>query len=156
MRKSKLPDGWTPPQEDVQLTFPEFLEYAIEAEQDVDTLSWKERLRKVFSKNEQAIDPSTREPRSLHYMTISATEGLRTKWIKKSFPMFNPDEEDGFWIVDASGFKGINCRFGMRGVIAAAHYDGGRNHVAMVRGRKRYVSFVGSFLTSLICTTVEY
>jgi hypothetical protein len=27
--------------------------------------------------------------------------------------------------------------FGMRGVVAEAHYDGGRNFVAMVRGRKR-------------------
>lgn len=30
-------------------------------------------------------------------------------------------------------------RFGMRGVIAEAHYDGQRNFVVMVRGRKRYV-----------------
>jgi hypothetical protein len=34
-------------------------------------------------------------------------------------------------------FVGINCRFGMRGVIAEAHYDGRRNFVAMIRGRKR-------------------
>ena len=27
----------------------------------------------------------------------------------------------------------------MRGVIAEAHYDGGRNMVAMIRGRKRYI-----------------
>jgi len=32
---------------------------------------------------------------------------------------------------------GINCRFGMRGVAAAAHYDGKRNFIAMLRGRKR-------------------
>jgi hypothetical protein len=35
--------------------------------------------------------------------------------------------------------KGIQCRFGMRGVVAASHYDGGRNMVAMIRGTKRYV-----------------
>jgi hypothetical protein len=34
---------------------------------------------------------------------------------------------------------GINCRFGMKGVAAAAHFDGRRNFVAMLRGRKRYV-----------------
>ena len=34
--------------------------------------------------------------------------------------------------------KGIQCRFGMRGVIAEAHYDGGRNMVAMLKGAKRY------------------
>ena len=35
--------------------------------------------------------------------------------------------------------KGIQCRFGMKGVIAEAHYDGGRNMVAMLKGAKRYI-----------------
>lgn len=35
---------------------------------------------------------------------------------------------------------GVNCRIGMKGVTAAAHYDSRRNYVAMIRGRKRYVS----------------
>ena len=30
--------------------------------------------------------------------------------------------------------QGINCRFGNRGVIAEAHYDGGRNFIAMLKG----------------------
>lgn len=34
---------------------------------------------------------------------------------------------------------GINCGFGMRGVVAAAHYDGTRNFIAMLRDRKRWV-----------------
>jgi hypothetical protein len=32
---------------------------------------------------------------------------------------------------------GVNCRFGMKGIAAAAHYDGRRNFIAMLRGRKR-------------------
>jgi hypothetical protein len=35
--------------------------------------------------------------------------------------------------------KGIQCRFGERGVTAATHYDGGRNMIAMISGAKRYV-----------------
>ena len=35
--------------------------------------------------------------------------------------------------------KGIQCRFGERGVTAATHYDGGRNMIAMITGAKRYV-----------------
>ena len=34
---------------------------------------------------------------------------------------------------------GIQCRFGMRGVIAESHYDSGRNSIAMIRGSKRYI-----------------
>jgi len=47
---------------------------------------------------------------------------------KKNFFVFRPDLN-----------KGIQCRFGMRGVIAESHYDGGRNMVAMIRGTKRYI-----------------
>lgn len=34
---------------------------------------------------------------------------------------------------------GIQCRFGMRGVIAECHYDSGRNSVAVLKGAKRYI-----------------
>jgi hypothetical protein len=35
--------------------------------------------------------------------------------------------------------KGIQCRFGERGVVAATHYDAGRNMVGMITGAKRYI-----------------
>jgi len=35
--------------------------------------------------------------------------------------------------------KGIQCRFGERGVVAATHYDAGRNMIAMMTGAKRYI-----------------
>ena len=55
-------------------------------------------------------------------MTISAGEGRATPWIADSLPFFTATPS--FFIVDPAGYKGINCRFGMRGVTAAAHYDG--------------------------------
>lgn len=114
-KTSNLFDSWKSPQEDVFITFGEFLSEAEKAENYGNIHGDK----------------------PLHYMTISATEGISTPWIKNSFPFFAPKES--FFIVDPDGFKGINCRFGMRGVVAAAHYDGARNFVAMVRGRKRYI-----------------
>lgn len=45
-----------------------------------------------------------------------------------SFFVFHPQEQ-----------KGIQCRFGERGVVAATHYDGGRNFVGMITGAKRYI-----------------
>jgi len=45
-----------------------------------------------------------------------------------NFVSFNPAES-----------KGIQCRFGERGVTAATHYDGGRNMVGMITGAKRYI-----------------
>lgn len=45
-----------------------------------------------------------------------------------NFIMFHPEEQ-----------KGIQCRFGERGVVAATHYDSGRNMVGMITGAKRYI-----------------
>mmetsp|Transcript_40609 Transcript_40609/g.127027 ORF Transcript_40609/g.127027 Transcript_40609/m.127027 type:complete len:294 (-) Transcript_40609:81-962(-) len=49
------------------------------------------------------------------------------------------DEPASFFIRQAIHNKGVQCRIGMRGVIAEAHYDAGRNMIAMLRGKKRYV-----------------
>jgi len=48
--------------------------------------------------------------------------------VDPTFFSFKPEEE-----------KGIQCRFGERGVVAATHYDGGRNMIAMITGAKRYI-----------------
>ena len=66
----------------------------------------------------------------------------RSKWIRDSLPLLNPKSKD--FIVDARNYNGINCRFGMRGVIAAAHYDGKRNMIAMIRGS--LVTFINLFI----------
>ena len=62
----------------------------------------------------------------------------RSHFVTKDLPCFTPGTEN-FFVTDVRKNKGIQCRFGMRGVIAEAHYDGGRNMVAMLRGAKRYI-----------------
>lgn len=59
------------------------------------------------------------------------------RFISDDLPQFLPPKN--FFIIDPRGNRGINCRFGARSIIAEAHYDGGRNFVAMLRGSKRYV-----------------
>ena len=48
-------------------------------------------------------------------------------------------DQEQLFITNVGANKGIQCRFGMKGVIAEAHYDGGRNMVAMLKGAKRYI-----------------
>ena len=55
--------------------------------------------------------------------------------------LFHPAEPN-FFVTDlavANGLDAIDCRFGTRGILAAAHYDAQRNFVAVLRGAKRYV-----------------
>jgi hypothetical protein len=62
------------------------------------------------------------------------------KWtfISKDLPSFSSTEANFFQFHPAQQ-KGIQCRFGERGVVAATHYDSGRNMVAMITGAKRYI-----------------
>jgi len=58
--------------------------------------------------------------------------------ISVDLPSFS-DPEPNFISFNPKEQKGIQCRFGERGVAAATHYDGGRNMVGMITGAKRYV-----------------
>ena len=42
-------------------------------------------------------------------------------------------------MVEPRAQRGVHCRFGMKGVIAEAHYDGSRNSVVLLNGLRRWV-----------------
>jgi hypothetical protein len=68
------------------------------------------------------------------------TDTPKDKWsfVSKDLPSLSSPTET-FFVFHPKEQKGIQCRFGERGVTAATHYDGGRNMVAMVTGAKRYI-----------------
>lgn len=59
------------------------------------------------------------------------------QWVERDLVMFQ--KRKSFFIVDPAQQQGIHCRFGMPGVIAEAHYDSGRNCLAVVNGTRRYI-----------------
>jgi len=64
----------------------------------------------------------------------------KSEWtfISKDLPSFSSPTET-FFVFNPDKQKGIQCRFGERGVTAATHFDAGRNMIAMMTGAKRYV-----------------
>jgi hypothetical protein len=62
------------------------------------------------------------------------------KWtfISRDLPIFS-SPTDNVFVFHVDEQKGIQCRFGERGVVAATHFDSGRNMVAMITGAKRYI-----------------
>jgi hypothetical protein len=53
---------------------------------------------------------------------------------------FNADfEESLLYIVNAKKQRGIQCRFGMEGILAENHFDNDRNFVAVLGGERRYL-----------------
>lgn len=64
----------------------------------------------------------------------------RDMWsfISRDLPSFSASDPN-FILFHPEQQKGIQCRFGERGVVAATHFDGGRNMVAVIQGARRYI-----------------
>lgn len=62
----------------------------------------------------------------------------RSTFVGRDLDIFTPTQEN-FFVTNLRLNKGIQCRFGMRGIIAETHYDSGKNMIAMLRGAKRYI-----------------
>ena len=76
--------------------------------------------------------------RNLDPVKKKPTKTVYRHFVNNDLDIFTPEKEN-FFVTNIRANKGIQCRFGMRGVIAEAHYDGGRNMVAMLKGAKRYI-----------------
>jgi hypothetical protein len=63
-----------------------------------------------------------------------------SRFVSQDLQLFST-KTNNFFVSNVKANKGIQCRFGMRGVIAETHYDSGRNMVAMLRGAKRSGSY---------------
>ncbi|EGD76785.1 hypothetical protein PTSG_08136 [Salpingoeca rosetta] len=93
------------------------------------TMTFKQWLQKAYETDKASLNDD-------HYYLQLNSVGPNS-WIREDFPEWVP--QHNFFLVDPSQNRGINCRFGARGIIAEAHYDGGRNFVTILRGAKRYI-----------------
>lgn len=98
-----------------------------------------------WSKHARYADAVGLEPNEQHYYWQSGVPPDERKepkhtWtmISRDLPSFS-DRFPNFFSFNPDEQKGIQCRFGERGVTAATHYDGGRNMVGMITGAKRYI-----------------
>ncbi len=108
--------GYKPPTSIVQMSFDEWVKKAHHAD---DTKLSSDSIHHYFMTNAPPRDNG------------------RT-FVSRDLPSFSSDESN-FFLKSPKANKGIQCRFGMRGIIAEAHYDSGRNMVAMLKGTKRYI-----------------
>lgn len=108
--------NFVPPTEVVSMDFPSWAKLARRADE--------ERLSN-FSEH-------------FYFMSNANPNENGKTFISRDLGMFSTRREN-FFITNVAANKGIQCRFGMRGIISEAHYDSGRNMIAMVRGAKRYI-----------------
>lgn len=102
--------------------------------------------------DKQLEDESTEEEKLKNWYYFRLTTSLRLaskggeefsseKFVYDELPFFDPRKrsKSQFYIVDPEEERGINCRFGMRGVISANHFDMSRNFIMIFGGERRYV-----------------
>eukprot|EP00042_Codosiga_hollandica_P021025 m.71056 g.71056 ORF g.71056 m.71056 type:complete len:695 (-) comp50162_c0_seq4:1382-3466(-) len=94
---------------------------------EMDYRAFVERVRQSFNTSVHAQ----------HFYLQMSTFDPNSQWINDELDFFRP--KPSLFMADPAMNRGINCRFGSRGVIAEAHFDEGRNFIALVRGAKRYI-----------------
>ncbi|CAB9504545.1 Hypoxia-inducible factor 1-alpha inhibitor [Seminavis robusta] len=60
-------------------------------------------------------------------------------YLYEELPFFDPTFGKSITMVIPEEHQGINCRFGMKGTIAEAHYDSYNNFIAILGGRRRFI-----------------
>ena len=81
------------------------------------------------------------DPDSEHLYLTLGVNGVNQRrdskdtFLHRDLPSFITPPNN-FFVFDFDHNKGVQCRFGERGVTAAAHYDNGRNMVAVIVGAK--------------------
>jgi hypothetical protein len=86
-----------------------------------------------MTKSTPLTEEENKHKQHWYMMTVSTKD----PFIYSDLDLFK--REKSFFIVEPAAYRGIHCRFGMRGIVAEAHFDGGRNMIAMLKGAKRYV-----------------
>lgn len=100
-------------------------------------LNFNEWLTKAHAADIKKIKSSEKH---YYFMTGSLKGDDHRSFIARDFNnIFTDLPQPNFFITNINANKGVQCRFAMRGIIAEAHYDSGRNMIAMIKGSKRYI-----------------
>jgi hypothetical protein len=124
-RMSVIPKGWEKPTDEVELNFTDWYTKAtaLQSQRSNQTLQehWYFRLNGYYNNGNV---PEAHE------------------YLYDELPMFVPDDKTRdrqFFMVDPKEERGINCRFGMKGIIAENHFDVARNFIVVMGGQRRYI-----------------
>jgi hypothetical protein len=114
----KVPEGWKEPTSMRYMSYKSWMEKANVTDEDLgpDKPHWYFRLYSAATEKH---------------------EKHSSDFLFDELPFFQPKQS--LYIVEQDENWGINCRFGMKGVVAASHFDGSRNAVAVLGGSRRYI-----------------
>jgi len=165
VRKRKQVRNWRQPENDVvSMSYGEWLERALLREayalDDPEIKARSDELREkrmtLPNRDEEDIpdddeiqvdnDRESEKRMKWYYFRLNAfleeAKGDTVdKFVFDEVAFFDPRNTTAshFYFVEPEDQRGINCRFGMRGIVAENHYDLSRNMIAILGGERRYI-----------------
>ena len=132
-------DPFVPPTDMVDLTYPEWLEKARAIEDQPSLLHRRpHRRQQQMPRGQQQNETEHDEQPNWYYFRLNAMLHNHA-YLYEELPFFDPTKGPSLTVVKVNEHRGINCRFGMTGVTAEAHYDGHNNFIALMGGQRRYI-----------------
>ncbi len=112
----QAPPGWVAPTDNVELSYSDWYGKAMQLE---------------------ASDQSITEAEHYYFRLNGLFDG-ENGFLYDELPIFLPTQKS-FFMPEPENQRGINCRFGSKGIIAETHYDFSRNFIIILKGQKRYI-----------------
>ena len=139
-------EDWKPPMTMVRMTYDEWVD---KASQPLDQMTPDDphyyfrvsgktsKLEAQYHKKYREKEQRQQQEKKKHFQKPAISSKHEMHFLFQELPFF--EQRANFYIVDENDTRGINCRFGMNGNIAEAHFDGSRNFVMLFGGERRYV-----------------
>ena len=121
---NRPPPGWVPPTDNVKLSFADWYTKAMQLE---------EAAAAAAGSNDKNIADMEH-----YYFRLNGVWEGNNHFLYEELPIFAPTEKS-FFMPEPESQRGINCRFGSKGIIAETHYDFSRNFIVILKGQKRYI-----------------
>lgn len=94
---------------------------------------------KWLKRAQSVMEAPTQEAGDPWYFRLSVMLQGDTSYLYEELPFFDPSKGKSFTMVDPDHHRGINCRFGMKGIVSQSHYDAQNNFIVLLGGQRRYI-----------------
>eukprot|EP00977_Amphora_coffeiformis_P023005 scaffold12058_cov163-Amphora_coffeaeformis.AAC.2 len=124
-----LPSDWKAPTENVLMTYAEWSERA-------------DAMDRVVAQQQQPGQPPAHAQLDHYYFRLNAKDKHRNGYLYEELPVFDPAlsyDVENLFMLHPNEERGINCRLGMAGNVAEAHYDYSSNWITLLGGHRRYI-----------------
>ena len=121
---------WKAPTENMFMTYPEWSERA----NAMDRVAAQQSAKEGESFAHAQLDH--------YYFRLNAKDKEQNAYLYDELPVFDPalsQDGENLFMLHPKEERGINCRFGMAGNVAEAHYDYSSNWITLLGGHRRYI-----------------